>query len=133
MFLSSGLITWQKDLIITSPKDAGVFLGQGMGIVAYVDDLLFLGPNEEEIEAVTELQCNGFQLQREKNGDDSVYNFLGIHIEVTDATIQMTHFGLIRKNLNLVNMEMSNAKETPCSTTPLYSDQNGNIPQLLVC
>ena len=73
-----------------------------MAIATYVDDVLFFGPDEDEMEKViTELQSDGFQLKREKNSDDTVYNFLGIHIEVDNDTIKMTQFGLIKKVLNL--------------------------------
>lgn len=118
-FLAKGL---DRCGFVASPEDAGVYLGRGMAIVTYVDDVLFFGPDEAEMEKIiTELQCDGFNLKREKNGDDSVYDFLGIHIEVTDNSIQMTQFGLIQKFLTLVGMELCNAKETPCSTTPLSS------------
>ena len=49
---------------LASPEDAGVFLGRGMAIVTYADDVLFFGPDEDEMEKViTELQCDGFHLK----------------------------------------------------------------------
>ena len=58
---------------VASDDDPGVFLGRGMAIVTYVDDVLFFGPDEDEMEkGIDELQSDGFRLKREKNGDDSV-------------------------------------------------------------
>jgi len=71
------------------------------------------------------LQTDGFKLKREKSGDDDAYNFLGIHIEESNDTIKMTQHGLIKKFLKTVKMEDCNAKETPCSATPLGTDASG--------
>jgi hypothetical protein len=48
-----------------------------MAIVVYVDDVLFFGPNADDMETVIqELQSNGFELKREKGHDDTAYSFL---------------------------------------------------------
>ena len=108
-----------------SHEDPGVYYGRGMAIVVYVDDVLFFGPTETEMEKViNELQADGFELKREKNGDDTAYNFLGINITIKDGTIKMTQHGLIKKFLQTVGMEDCNAKSTPCSTTPLATDDD---------
>ena len=109
-----------------SPDDPGVFLGQGMALAVYVNDVLLFGPDDKEMDKVIdELQTDGFQLKREKNSSDNVYDFLGIHVEQEDDVIKMTQLGLIKKFLNLVGMLDCNAKDTPCSKTPLGSDAKG--------
>jgi hypothetical protein len=48
---------------VESHEDPGVYYGRGMAIVVYVDDVLFFGPAEAEMEKViTELQADGFEL-----------------------------------------------------------------------
>ena len=102
-------------------QDPAVFLGNGMTIAVYVDDVLFYGPDESKMEEViTNLQSKGFQLKREKAGDDSAYDFLGISIQELGDYIKLSQHGLIKKFL-----ANCNAKQTPCSKTPLGTDANG--------
>jgi hypothetical protein len=109
-----------------SHEDPGIYYGRGMAIAVYVDDVLFFGPSEAEMEKViNELQTGGFDLKREKSGDDTAYNFLGINITEDNGMIKMTQHGLIKKFLTAIGMENCNAKTTPCSTTPLGSDVDG--------
>ena len=55
-----------------SHEDPGIYYGRGMAIAVYVDDVLFFGPSESDMETViTELQADGFELKREKGGDDT--------------------------------------------------------------
>jgi Reverse transcriptase (RNA-dependent DNA polymerase) len=47
-----------------SAEDPGVYYGRGMAIVVYVDDVLFYGPDESEMEKVIEeLQYDDFELK----------------------------------------------------------------------
>ena len=97
-----------------------------MVTVVYVDDVLFAGPNEAEMEQVIiELQTDGFELKREKNGDDSAYSFLGIELHEDNGEIKLTQHGLIEKFLKLVGMTDCNPARTPCAVTPLGSNPNG--------
>lgn len=44
----------------SSNEDLAVYYGRGMAIVVYVDDVLFFGPDESEMEKViNELQTDG--------------------------------------------------------------------------
>ena len=109
-----------------SHEDPGIYYGRGMAIAVYVDDVLFFGPDEAMMEKVIdELQTDGFELKREKEGDDDVYNFLGINIQSEGDTIKMSQHGLIKKFLSRIGMADCNSKETPCITTPLGSDVDG--------
>jgi hypothetical protein len=126
-WLSKALVKAQFKL---SAEDPGVYYGRGMAIVVYVDDVLFYGPDESEMEKVIEeLQYDGFELKREKSGDDSAYNFLGINITKSSGMIKMTQHGLIKKFLNTVNMSNCNASPTPCLQTPLGTNASGTPHQ----
>ena len=97
-----------------------------MAIVVNVDDMLIVGPDESEMESVIKaLQSQHFQLKCEKNGDDNVYDVLGIHIEKSSGTITLTQHGLIKKFLNLVGMMNCNSCPTLCNMEPLASDPDG--------
>jgi hypothetical protein len=109
-----------------SHEDPDIYYGRGMAIVVYVDDVLFFGPNADEMETVIqELQSNGFELKQEKGHDDTAYSFLGISITEGEGYIKLTQHGLIKKLLPLLDMENCNAKDTPCAVTPLGSDPDG--------
>jgi hypothetical protein len=108
-----------------SDFDPGIYYGRGMVIAVYVDDVLFFGPSEAEMEKViTELQSKGYELKREKNGDETAYNFLGINISVVNGYIKMTQHRLIKTFLHTVEMTDCNAKATPSLTTPLGTNVN---------
>ena len=97
-----------------------------MAIAVYVDDVLFFGPDEAEMEKViTELQEDGFELKCEKGGDDTAYNFLGINISEHNGMIKMTQHGLIKKFLEAISMTDCNASTTPCTTIPLGTNPTG--------
>jgi hypothetical protein len=122
-FLAGAL---ERQGFVATAQDAAVFHGHGMAIAVYVDDVLFYGPDEQKMEEViTNLQTKGFELKREKAGDDSVYDFLGINIREQGDFIKLTQHGLIKKFLTTVDMMNCNAKKTPCSKTPLGTDANG--------
>ena len=124
-FLCKGLI---KAGFQPCPDDPGVYVGRGMAIATYVDDVLFFGPDAAEMEKViNDLEFNGFKLTREKDTTDTVYDFLGIRIEEFDGKIKMTQHGLISKFLACVGMTDCNASESPCTKIPLGSDANGPL------
>ena len=111
---------------VSSTEDPGIFYGRGMAIAVYVDDVLFFGPSEAEMEKViSELQEGGFELKREKGGDDSAYSFLGINIEEDHGMIKMTQHGLIKKFLKTVEMTDCNPSKTPATQVPLGTNANG--------
>jgi hypothetical protein len=122
-YLEKGL---RKSGFKPSHEDLGIYYGRGMAIAVYVDDVLFFGPDADEMEAViNELQSGGFELKREKDHEDTAYSFLGINITEIDNKIKMTQHGLIKKFLSTIHMENCNAKQTPCATTPLGTDKSG--------
>ena len=122
-FLEKGL---RRTGFVPSHEDPGVYYGNGMAIAVYVDDVLFFGPDGDAMEKVIDaLQTDGFELKREKGTEDTAYSFLGISITEGEGQIKLTQHGLIKKFLSLVKIEDCNAKQTPCSTTPLGTDANG--------
>jgi hypothetical protein len=122
-YLEKGL---RKSGFKPSHEDVGIYYGRGMAIAVYVDDVLFFGPDADEMEAViNELQSGGFELKREKDHEDTAYSFLGINITEIDNKTKMTQHGLIKKFLSTIHMENCNVKQTPCATTPLGTDKSG--------
>jgi Reverse transcriptase (RNA-dependent DNA polymerase) len=116
----------KKCQFVPSHEDAMIYYGCDMAIAVYVDDVLFFGPSEADMETIIdEIQSDGFELKQEKGGDDTAYNFLGISITEDSGTIKMTQFGLIKKFLKTVGMEDCNSKTTLCSTTPPSTNNNG--------
>ena len=109
-----------------SDHDPGIFYGRGMALVVYVDDVLLLGPNEDEMEKVlAQLRSNGFDLKVEKDGSDASCDFLGINITRKDDNIIMTQHGLIKKFLECVGCTNAKRLSTPAATAPLHSDVDG--------
>ena len=109
-----------------SKEDPGIYYGRGMALIIYVNNFLFFGPDEQEMEKVIDkLQQDDFELKREKGGDDTAYNFLGISITEHDGMLKMTQHGLIKKFLSTIGMENCNAKTTPCACTPLGTNPDG--------
>ena len=60
-FLAGAL---ERQGFVATSQDAAVFLGHGMAIVVYVDDVLFCGPDKSKMEEViNNLQLKGFELK----------------------------------------------------------------------
>ena len=77
-FLQKALI---KGQFTVSEEDAGVYYGSGMTITVYVDDVLFFGPPEAEMEdVINEFETDGFELKRETLGNGTACDLLGINI-----------------------------------------------------
>jgi Reverse transcriptase (RNA-dependent DNA polymerase) len=109
-----------------STEDPAVYYGRGMAIAVYVDDVLFFGPDADAmVTIINELQDSGFELKQEKDSDETAYSFLGIEISESNGFIKFTQHGLIKNFLHTVGMYDCNAKQTPCSTTPLGSNVDG--------
>ena len=118
-----------------SSTDPCMFIGRGMVALSYVDDLLFFGPDLQEIDKVVhELKSNGMPLTVE---DDDAYAFLGVDIvpmhdisfEASNEGFYMSQTGLIEKILKTVGMEDSKQKRTPASSIPLGTDAKGHAFQ----
>jgi Reverse transcriptase (RNA-dependent DNA polymerase) len=114
-----------------SESDPCMFIGRGMIALSYVDDVLFFGPDLQEIDKVIqELQDAGMPLTIEQ---DDAYAFLGVDIapmsqisfEASNEGFYMSQTGLTDKVLKTVGMTDSKQKRTPASSTPLGSDAKG--------
>jgi Reverse transcriptase (RNA-dependent DNA polymerase) len=116
-----------------SKVDPCMFIGRGMIALSYVDDVLWFGPDLQEIDKVIqELKDNGMPLMVES---DDAYAFLGVDIapmstisfEQSNDGFYMSQTGLIDKVLRTVGMTDSKVKRTSASCTPLGTDAHGAI------
>ena len=110
--------------LVPSPLDPCLFYGRGMVILCYVDDCLFFGPDQQEIDKVIlDLKHHGLCLTVER---EDAYAFLGVDVKpISDGGYTMTQQGLIQKVLKTVGMEDCNCKATPAATMPLGMDAKG--------
>jgi hypothetical protein len=64
-----------------SKLDPGMYYGQGMILIAYIDSTLSFGPDLKAIEKVmTELKGLGYGLMREEGNETTAFAFLGVSI-----------------------------------------------------
>ena len=81
-----------------------------MSIVVYVDDVLFFGPDGDEMrKVVSDLKLDGLELKIEKETNVASFDFLGIHIEQQKNKnqidkIKMPQLCLINKFLETICM-----------------------------
>lgn len=122
-WLEKGLV---KTGFKSSSFDPGIYYGQGMALVVYVDDVLFFGPSEDEVQKfIDELQADGFELKLKKSGEQSTYNFLGINIaQTSEGVLKCTQLGLIKKFLECVGLTDCNPAVTPYEVQPLGTNTN---------
>ena len=98
-----------------------------MILILYVDDLLVCGPDEKEVDQVfKDLINNGFELTMEEEAGENAFHFLGIELNFNGDSIKLTQHGLIRKLLELVDMEDCKQASTPANLVPLGTDAEGN-------
>lgn len=109
-----------------SPLDPCMFYGRGMIMLSYVDDCLFFGPDQKEIDKVIQdIKGLGMTLTVE---DDTAYAFLGVDVEeIEGGGYKMSQKGLTKKVLNVLGMEDCNSKSTPATTGPIGTDANGEV------
>ena len=70
-----------------SKQEPCMFYGRGMVVLCYVDDCLFFGPDQGQIdEFIKELKDSGMALTVE----DDVYAFLGVKLKIHKATGKLT-------------------------------------------
>ena len=105
--------------------EPGVFFGNGMTVVCWVDDCLFFGPNEDKIDEVIEgIEGKGFKLTKEDTKSD-VFTFLGVELAKQDGKIVLSQENLIKKVLESTNMMDCNPKSTPCTKDTLGTNAEG--------
>ena len=75
------------------------------------------------------MELQGLKLKVEKEGSDTSYDFLGIHINKSivegKTIIKLTQLGLITKFLTTLDMLNCNPSSTPSTAQPLGTDTNG--------
>ena len=124
--LSQGLINrgWTVSTI-----DHCLFMKDKMMCVIYVDDTIFTGPNQTQIDK--EIEVLGIKQPNEENpfefrDEGELSTFLGIKIEkTTDGKFNLTQPGLIEKVLAASGMIDSNSNSTPSVLEPLGPDEYG--------
>ena len=107
-----------------SDLDQCVFYGRGIVALCYVDDCLFWGPDENEInQVIKELQADGTKLTQEEG---SAYAFLGVDVEpLANGGFKMSQKGLTKKILATMGMTDCRSIPTPAADTPLGTDADG--------
>ncbi len=110
-----------------SENDPGIYFGNGMVLILYVDDLLAFGPDAEAIEKViTKLKADGYDLTMEESTKEA-FAFLGIDLEfLDDGKIKFTQHGLIKKILEATGMTECKPVTTPATLNPLGTDAKGS-------
>jgi hypothetical protein len=115
----------QKQGLKPSTKDPCMFYGDGLIVLAYVDDCLFFAKDMERIDDfIASLKTEGFVLTEEED----VYAFLGVELksDPKSGEITLTQTGLIKKLIKYCGMEECNPKATPAASTPLGTDASGS-------
>jgi Reverse transcriptase (RNA-dependent DNA polymerase) len=107
-----------------SPLDPCMFYGRGMIMLSYVDDCLFFGPDQKEIDQVIQdIKGLGMSLTVE---NDTAYAFLGVDVEeIEGGGYKMSQKGLTKKIIKVLGMEECNTKSTPAGTGPIGTDASG--------
>jgi hypothetical protein len=113
-----------------SQLDPCLFIGSRVICIVYVDDLLFWNSKEEYIYKFGErLRSKEVELEEE----DDAAGFLGVqlHPDETTCHIHMTQEGLTKRIIEALGLDMdqTNAKETPAERKPLVKDENGKPQQ----
>ena len=125
--LSSGLL---ERGFIQSNLDQCLFMKKDLICVVYVDDTIIAGPDHKAIEDLISSLGIAKEEQRhcfELRDEGEVGDFLGIRIEKEGPNkFIFTQTGLIDKVLKEANMSGCNPAKTPCSTTPLGKDVDGD-------
>ena len=100
-----------------------MFYGRGIIELIYVDDLLFFGTDQDNIDKVIkELEDAGLQL----NVEGDVYAFLAVEVntEKHSVKVALTQVGLTNKVSKAAEMLDSNKMVTPAATIPLGTDND---------
>ena len=106
-----------------SVSDPCMFIGNGMVVLTYVDDVLFFGKDGKKIDAkIKAIENRGLKLTIEED----VYAFLGVEVvRLPNGIIELRQIGLINKVLAACGMATCHSKATPCNQTPLGTDPYG--------
>ena len=107
--------------------DPCLFISDKVICLVYVDDTLFFSPKKEYIdEAIESLKNQGVAVEEE----DSVADFLGVHIERNEAnnSIKLTQKGLTERIIKALHLEQKPKKYTPAKLGPLRKDLDGDPP-----
>ena len=115
-----------------SKNDPCLFYGNGVMVLAYVDDCIFFSKDSSKIDAVIEKLRKTFDLTVDDVQEDAqvdVFSYLGVQVTIDKAgVVTFLQPGLIKKVLKYCGMSDCNKKWTPAGTEPLGTDANGPLP-----
>ena len=111
--------------VVTSENDPCLFTHKDMIAISWIDDLVFVSRDGSKIdEMVLSLKALGYALDKKEGSGLSA--FLGIQINRTEGSIELSQPGLIDKVIRYTGMQDCNTGEkTPASVTPLHTDSDG--------
>lgn len=87
-------------------------------ICLYVDDLLIAGSSSTEVQTVSRILQEEFQMSK----SETLKEFLGIHIEKTENEMRLDQTAYIEKMLKRFGMEDANPSDTPMDAKSTSSD-----------
>ena len=70
----------------------------------------------------SQIKNNEFELTMEDEAGENAFHFLGIELSFNGDTIKLTQHGLIKKQLELVDMTDCKHLPTPANLVPLGTD-----------
>jgi hypothetical protein len=107
-----------------SDHDPCLFISDTVICLCYVDDCLFFGKEQSEIDkSIQAIRDTGMDL----NYEDDVAGFLGVHIDHReDGTVELTQTGLIDRIIDALGVAEANPKLTPAPREPLGRDIDGS-------
>ena len=106
-----------------SKHDPCLFISSTVICLVYVDDCLFFGRKQEDIDAaIKKITETGMVLEVENDAA----GFLGVNIKkLENGDIELTQPGLAKKIVETLRVQDSNPKATPAPTEPLGRDLQG--------
>ena len=108
-----------------SEVEPGVFFGNGVIMVCWVDDCLFFGPDEKKLdELIEKIGKKGCPFTKEDTSKD-VFTFLGVELNNEGNSVVLSQHNLIKKVLKTTRMENCNPRATPCTLDPLGTNAEG--------
>ena len=113
---------------VPSAEDPGMYYGQGMILITYVDDTLFFGTYLKQIEKViSKLEGLGYSVTREEGDESTAFAFQGFRITPDPITkmLRLTQTGIIEKILKSTGMPDCNTRGSPSISSPLRTDATG--------
>ncbi len=122
-------MTMQAVSMQVSKLHLGLFIGDRVMIVSFVDDILFQSTDQAYTNKLgSRLRDQGLLLEQE----DNAAGYLGVKITKTkDGQIEMNQTGLLDRVVEALGLDhkLSTSKWTLAEATPLTHNEDGEPPQ----